>query len=84
MALPSALLSAWHPICHTPHNTGTNCSVYNFGKYIIFHRPDETMLFVMVKACLHLEIFLFVRTFENFVLIINENKWNENVTFTQC
>ena len=35
MPLPSAMLS---------HDTGAICGLYNFGKYNIFHRPDETML----------------------------------------
>ena len=29
---------------------------YNFGKYDIFHRPDEAMLFVMLKAYLYLKL----------------------------
>ena len=36
----------------TSHNTGAICSVYSFGKYSIFHRPDETMLYGMVEGCL--------------------------------
>ena len=38
------------------------------------------MLFVMVKACLHLDIFLFYRTFESYVLLINTNEHNEKYT----
>ena len=33
-------------------------NLHSFVTYDIFHRPDEAM-FVMMKACLHLEIFLF-------------------------
>ena len=82
MALPSATLSAWHPICHTSHNTGVICSVYNFGIHNIFHRPDEVMLLVMVKACLCLGMFVFYRTFEHFILLINSKKQNEKLTLT--
>ena len=75
--------SMWHlfdsPICHTSHNTGTICSLYNFGKYNIFQRPDETMLFVMVRACLHLEIFPCFRSFDCFVPLIIINKQNKNL-----
>ena len=59
MALPSTMLPAWQPICHISHITDAICSLYNFCKYNIFHRPEEAMLFFMVKACLHLELFLF-------------------------
>ena len=53
------------------------------GKYNIFHRLDDTMLFVMVKACLHLKIILLLRTFENFVLIyvIFLDRKNDDIGF---
>ena len=46
-----------HHLFGTPsakyHTTnGAMCGKYNFGKYNLFYRPDEAMLFVMVKACL--------------------------------
>ena len=34
---------------------GAICGKYNIGRYNIFHRLYEVMLFVMVKACLHLQ-----------------------------
>ena len=34
--------------------------------------PNEAMLFVIVKACLHLKIILLFRTFENFVLDLHK------------
>ena len=40
----------------------------NIGKHNIFHRPDVAMLFVMMKACLHWNIFLLFRKFENIIL----------------
>ena len=83
MALPSTMLSAWHPIFHTSHNTGVICSVYNFDKYSICHNSEGAMLFVMVKVCLYLEIFLFFRTIENFVLLKITMKQNEKLTSTE-
>ena len=61
---------------------GCCCLIFLFGKFNIFHRPDEAMLFVMVKVCLRLKIYLFYGTFENFVLLININKQNERLSFT--
>ena len=54
-----------HVICmpsHLPHIKQNWCYLQfvQFGKCNIFHRPDEAMLFVMVKDYLHLEIFLFL------------------------
>ena len=69
-----------HPICHTSHNTGAICNWHNFGKYTTLHRPDKAIMFVTVNACLYLEIFLFSRIFENFVLLINTNQENEKHT----
>ena len=43
---------------------GTICGKYNFVKYNIFHKHDEAMLFVMVKACLWLNIFLLFGTLD--------------------
>ena len=43
----------------------------NVGKYNIFYRPDEAMLFVIVKACLHLKIILLFITLKDFILLIN-------------
>ena len=52
----------------------------NFGKYNIFDRPDEAMLFVMVKDCLWLNIFLLYRPLKNFALLIKDTQlWH-----TQC
>ena len=63
---------------HTTHDA--ICGKYNFGKYNIFHRPDETILFLMVKGCLHLKTFCFLRT-ENFVLLMHAYKQNEKPLF---
>ena len=41
----------------------------SLGKYNIFHRPEEAILFVMVKACLHYESFLFLRALKEYFLI---------------
>ena len=49
----------------------------------MFHRPDEAMLFGMVKACLCLEIYLFFRTLETFVLPTYAIKHNEKHPFTR-
>ena len=38
--------------------------------YNIFHRPDEAILFVMVKVCPRLKNILLVRTFKEFIVII--------------
>ena len=42
-------------ICHTSHNTAAICNWHNFDKYNIFHKPDEAMLFVVVKDLLQLD-----------------------------
>ena len=42
----------------------------NIGRYSIFYRPDEAMLFVMVKACLHLQNILLFITLKKFIPII--------------
>ena len=44
----------------------------NIGKYNVFHRPDEAMLFVMVKVCLHLKNILLFRKLKDFLLFLNE------------
>ena len=44
----------------------------NIGKYNIFHWPDEAMLFVMVKAELHLKIILLDRALKDFIHLINK------------
>ena len=49
---------------------------------IIFHIPYEAMLFVMVKACLWLNIFQLFRIIDNFVLI-HAYKQNEKLMFRQ-
>ena len=41
MALPSAMVPAWHSICHT--TLLPSAIFYNFCKYNIFYRPDEAM-----------------------------------------
>ena len=41
----------------------------NIGKYNIFHRPNETILFVMVKVCLHLQNILLFRNLKEFIII---------------
>ena len=46
----------------------------HIGKYNIFQRPDEAMLFVMVKAHLYLKIFLFSELSENSALLTYSNK----------
>ena len=51
--------------------------INNIGKCNTFFRPDEAMLFVMVKACLHSNYFLFLRVNKDLVLSINESKQNE-------
>ena len=56
----------------------------NFGKDNIFHKPDEAILFVMMKACLHLKIIFLFRTFENTVLFIYGFKKNEQPSCTSC
>ena len=64
---------------------GTNisiCGKSNFGKHNIFHRPDETLLLAMVKACLYLKIFCYSKTFENFVLLEYGYEQNEKPSFT--
>ena len=71
---------------HLPYHLHSNTSTTNYttngaicGKYKIiskynnFHRPYETVLFVLVKACLCIN-FLFNRTFENFIPLIYANK----------
>ena len=44
------------------------------GKYNIFCRPDEAMLFVMIKVFLHLQNVLLFRTLEVLTLIMNNFK----------
>ena len=75
MALPPAILSAWHPICHTSDNIDDTCSVYNLDEYNIFHRPDKAMLFVMVKTFWCWEAFLLLKTFDHLVVLINGLQW---------
>ena len=55
----------------------------NIGKWNIFHRSDEAMLFVMMKAWLHFKIILSFRTFENFFLHLYGFKKNEKSSLTQ-
>ena len=52
----------------------------NIDKYNIFHRPDEAMLFFMVKACLCLQNMLSFRTLKEFFLIIIGLKQNDELT----
>ena len=52
---------------------------HNFVKYDIFHTPDEAIMFIMVKVHLKVEIFLFYRASEDFVLLINDI-----ISFEQC
>ena len=53
-----------------------------FYRMYIFHRTNEAMMFVMVKACLHANIILLFRTFENLVLHLYVFKQNEKASFT--
>ena len=78
MVLPSAMLSAWHPICHTPNNTSAICNWYSFCKHEIFHRLDEVMLFSMLKACLCLEIFHFTEPLRTLCFLEIPNSYYRN------
>ena len=76
----------WHLCCsqsatHQKTNS-TICGKDNIGKYNIFHSPDETMSFIMVKACLRFNIFLLFRTFQNFAFHIYAHKKNKKLIFT--
>ena len=43
----------------------------NFGHYKISPpRPEEVMLFVMVKVCLHYQIVLFLRALKYYFLLV--------------
>ena len=42
----------------------------NVGKYNTFHRPNEAMLFDMVKTCLHLKNTVLFSTQKEFILHI--------------
>ena len=53
------------------HSIGPICSVYNFDKYNILHRPDEAMLLSWWKFACPWKYFLLFRIFESFVLLIN-------------
>ena len=65
------------------HTQPSMVSINNISKYHIFFRPDEAMLFVMVKACLHSNYFLFLRVNKDFVLSFNESKQNEKPSLTK-
>ena len=54
----------WHHVTHHTAN-GARCGEYKYWKYNIFHRPDEVILFVMVKACLHLKNILLFRALQS-------------------
>ena len=45
-------------------------------KHEIFHKPNEAMLFVMVKAYLYLKNILLFRTFKEFIFLIIRYKQN--------
>ena len=40
---------------------------YNIGKCNIFHKPNEAMLFVTVKTCLHLQNILLFRILKYYI-----------------
>ena len=48
---------------------GPICDKCNIFKYNIFHRPDEVMLFAMVKACLCSKNVMLFRTIKEFIII---------------
>ena len=54
----------------------------NIVKHNIFHRPDEAILFVMIKAGFLSNIILLFRTFANFVLHLYGFKHNKKPLFT--
>ena len=45
----------WHLVSLIAHPMLPSVVIVNIGKYNISQRPDEAMLFVMVKACLCLK-----------------------------
>ena len=59
VALASVWSPVWQYICQSSHNQWYRMVGFIISKYNIFHRPDETMLFVVVKAFLHIKIILF-------------------------
>ena len=75
-------LKLFHEQAGTGLHLGTRClSLHNHWCYlwyvsklvsvVVFHRPQEAMLFVMMKAYLCLNIFLIFRTLEYLVLLIH-------------
>ena len=54
----------------------------NIDKYNIFHRPDEAMLFVMVKACLCLKIIQLFRALKDcFLPSMDINRMETSSTY---
>ena len=60
-----------HHLFGSTHCT-TNGVIYGTYtvKYSIIHRPNEAILLVMVKLCLHLKIILLFTTLNHFILLI--------------
>ena len=67
------LKDRWHHwlcnVCHLVQNGMVSSININIGKDYIFHRPDETMLFVMVRTCLCWKNILLLTTLEEFSLL---------------
>ena len=66
---PGAYMTLHLP--HIAHSTDAIYSVYNFGKYNIFHRSDDAMLKTCRKLVCTWKCFLFMRTLQNLLLFIN-------------
>ena len=72
----------WHWVSLIAHPMVPSVVCINIGKYNIFCGPDEAILYVMVKACLHSKIMLLFRTNVNFVFHVYGFKHNEKSSFT--
>ena len=52
----------WHLVSLITWPVVPSMLIINIGKCNIFHKPDEAMIPVMLKACLYLKIILLFRT----------------------
>ena len=76
-----------HVICVAPHLPQISqhlchLTLYNFGKYNIFHGHEAMLFFFLGKSFSVIGNISLLQNLENFVLLINTNKLNEKVTFT--
>ena len=68
-ALAITCHTLWHQMLLITQPVVPSIVGINIGKYIIFHRPDEAMTLVMVKAFPCLRNILLFRNLKDFILL---------------